>query len=289
MSPLPVVLPVLFLCLHSLLVLVARRERLRWKLRILAVNVVLMTVVLLALVAAVQTAGEPHGLKRVLLLWGPVVFFWWAYLWTRKILHSIYPPGKTIDRFLIDLEERIGQPSLHWARAGNRYLCEFLHLGYNSYFFYTFGLGLYLDLHGRTSSFQAMTFAVMLGYLVSYLLFAVVPAHGPRWALVEEGLIRPDEQQMRGFAITEFTNRIMFGGPALKGGAMPSSHSSTAVVFLVWCWRIWGPEAGIAALLLVLTMWIGSVYGRYHFVLDIIVGGLIGWGAVYVADAVLPA
>ncbi len=289
MSPLPAVLPVIFLILHSLLVIFARRKRRGWKIRILAVNGALVVALLFAVVAAAQTLVEPHGLKRVLLLWGPVVFFWWAYLWTRKILHAIYPPGKTIDRFLIELEDKIGQPSLHWARSGNRYLCEFLHLGYNSYFFYTPALGLYLDLSGQIFRFQAMTFAVMLGYLVSYLLFAVVPAHGPRWALVEEGLVSPGEQRMQGFAITEFTNRVMFGGPALKGGAMPSSHSSTAVVFLVWCWRIWGPDAGIGALILVLTMWLGSVYGRYHFVLDIIVGGLIGWGAICVADAVLRA
>jgi membrane-associated phospholipid phosphatase len=288
MSPLPAWLPIIYLVLHSILVVLARHQTERSKLRILVVNVILLTVFGIILAANSSESAASGGLERVLLLWGPVVFFWWAYLWTRNILNAIHPPGRSIDLFLIRLEERIGQPSLRWAQKGNRILCEILHIGYNSYYLYTLGLGLYLQLSGEISQFQAMTFAVMLGYLVSYITFALIPADGPRWALVERGLMRPEEQRMRGFAVTEFTNRLMFEGPALKGGAMPSSHSSTAVVFLIWCWRIWGPEAGVAALILVLTMWLGSVYGRYHFVLDIIAGGLLGWGAVLVADSLIP-
>ena len=288
MSPLPAWLPIIYLVVHSILVILARHGTVRSKLRVLVVNAILLTVFGIILVSATSRSAEPAGLGRVLLLWGPVVFFWWAYLWTRNILNAIHPPGRSIDLFLIRLEERIGQPSLRWAQKGNRFLCEILHVGYNSYYLYTFALGLYLDLNGETSRFQAMTAAVMLGYLVSYITFALIPADGPRWALVEQGLLSPEEQRMRGFAVTEFTNRLMFEGPALRGGAMPSSHSSTAVVFLIWCWRIGGPEAGIAALILVLAMWLGSVYGRYHFLLDIIVGGLLGLGAVLVADSLIP-
>ncbi len=54
---------------------------------------------------------------------------------------------------------------------------------------------------------------------------------------------------------------------------MPSAHSSTAVIFLMWCWWAWG---GIPATLTVTGVWVGAVYCRYHYVLDIICGAVLG-------------
>ena len=76
-------------------------------------------------------------------------------------------------------------------------------------------------------------------------------------------------------------------GVAHKGGAMPSAHSSTAVVFLVWCWRIWGLGGGSLALVIVAGMWLGAVYGRYHYMMDILAGGLLGVAALILADALV--
>jgi membrane-associated phospholipid phosphatase len=80
--------------------------------------------------------------------------------------------------------------------------------------------------------------------------------------------------------------KIMYG-VAHKGGAMPSAHSSTAVVFLVWCWRIWGWEGGAIALVVVVGMWFGAVYGRYHYMVDILVGGLLGVVALILAETLV--
>ena len=34
-------------------------------------------------------------------------------------------------------------------------------------------------------------------------------------------------------------------------------------------------------------MWFGSVYGRYHYVLDVLCGALLGLAAVWLADSLL--
>ncbi len=65
---------------------------------------------------------------------------------------------------------------------------------------------------------------------------------------------------------------------------MPSSHSSTGLIFMVWACRVWDIEAAVPAVLLVLGMWLGSVYGRYHFVADIIAGSIIGLISILLAD-----
>ena len=287
MSLVPLVLPIIYLMIHSTLVSVSRRIPWRDKARILLINLMLIAgfTILCRLAAPMHQA--PHGWQRILMLWGPVVFFWWAYLWSRHTLTALHRPDVSIDKWLIRIEEHIGQPSLNWARLGNRWSTEFLILFYVTYYFYTPVLGLYLDLSGRTADFQAMTAAVCIGYLVSYAIFALVPAVGPRWSLEAEGLIHRSERRMHGYVVTAATNWLMFDGPALKGGAMPSSHSSTAMVFLIWSWRAGGAAVGSIALVVVLGMWLGAVYGRYHFITDVVAGLLLGVGAVLLMDLLI--
>ena len=287
MSLVPLVLPIVYLAIHALLVGVSRRLTGRDRIRILLTDAALAALFVLLCRFADHLAAAPHGWRRIILLWGPVVFFWWAYLWSRPTLTAVHRPEFRIDPWLIRMEARIGQPSLNWARRGNRWVTEAFVFFYATYYLYTPILGLYLDLSGRTDQFQAMTTAVCLGYLVSYASFALFPAVGPRWSLEEAGLMRADERRMRGYGITAATNWLMFDGPALKGGAMPSSHSSTALVFLVWSWRTGDAVLAAVALPVVLGMCLGAIYGRYHFVSDVLAGLLLGLVAILAADALI--
>jgi hypothetical protein len=223
---------------------------------------------------------------RIFFLWSPIVFFWSAYLWAGHTLTAFHKTGFTYDRMIIRLEERwFGQPSLWWARNRPRWLTELMQFFYFTYFFYTLSLGLYLHIQNRIQEFQTLSFAVLFGYLVSYTFFAITPAEGPRWALVSQGLLPASEQRQRGYWLTSFVEKIMYS-VAHKAGAMPSAHSSTAVVFFVWCWRIWGPEVGILALFVAIGMWLGAVYGRYHYTIDIVVGAVLGAISLILADQV---
>ena len=270
-------LSVAYLVAHSLL-LVLGRQRPEGLTRLLLANAALIVgFVLLSL-----------SDNLFLRLWSPILFFWWAYRWAGHTLNSIHPPEFSLDARLIRLEDRIlGQPSLWWARGKRPWLTELMHSFYFSYYLYTPILGASLYLAGRFQEFEAMAGAVLSAYAISYLCFAVTPTVGPRWAFVEVGLLETSEQRLEGYGVTRLINYIMYHGPALKGGAMPSSHSSTAVVFLVWSWRVWGVWGGVPALVVVAGMWFGSVYGRYHYVLDVVVGALLGLAAVCLADWLL--
>ena len=222
-------------------------------------------------------------------LWLPVLFFWWAYRWSSHTLGAIHPADFSLDLKIIAWEERfLGQPSLWWARRGSPWITEIFHIFYFTYYLYTPVIGIYLCVEDRVREFEAMTFAVLLGYAVCYILFAVTPAVGPRWALVSAGLLDPSEQHLKGYWFTRIILFIMYRGVALKGGALPSAHSSTAVVFLAWCWKLWGLWGGVPALVIVAGMWIGSVYGRYHYVFDILLGALLGIACVALAQVLIP-
>ena len=275
-------LPITYLCVHIGLVIKSRFPRFR------TLGLITTDLALIGLFGSLINWKEwwcstiPGG--RIFFLWAPIIFFWSAYLWAGQTLTAFHKAGFTYDQLIISIEEKwFGQPSLWWARNRPRWLTELMQFFYFTYFFYTISLGIYLHSQNRIQDFQTMSFAVLFGYLVSYTFFAITPAEGPRWALVSHGLLPASEQRQRGFWLTTFVEKIMYG-VAHKGGAMPSAHSSTAVVFLVWCWRISGPEVGIIALVVAVGMWIGAVYGRYHYLIDILAGGILGVFAVILAD-----
>jgi membrane-associated phospholipid phosphatase len=245
-----------------------------------------LAAVFLSLVSLLRSGLLEDRWFRITIYWAPVIFFWWAYLWAGRTLHLYYPKGFSFDQALLRLEDKwFGQPSLRLAlRYDQPWLADILHFFYDSYFLYTFGLGAYLHASGQNRDFQAMTFAVILGYALAYTFFPWFPVKGPRWGLVEAGLLPVSKQRLQGSWITKATNRLMYEGLAHEGAAMPSAHSSTAVIFLIWAWRLWGVGGGIPALIMVVAMAAGAVYGRYHYLLDVLVGGTLGLLCVLAAD-----
>ena len=245
--------------------------------RILATNFSLMVCFVALLVLGEGPPEAGGGWIRFFQLWAPIIFFWWAYKWAGNTLHLFYPADFSWDSVLIRFERKyLGLPSLGWAKGGSRGLTELLHFFYATYYLYTPGLGIYLYARGEFGRFEAMALAVLLGSAICYIFSPFLPVWGPRWALVEAGLLESSEQQLRGYGLTRAINYVMYGGIAHKGGAMPSSHTSTAVVFFFWSAHLWGFWGGVATGVVVVGMGIGAIYGRYHYVSDIGVGMLLG-------------
>lgn len=281
---LPAVLALVYLTGHLLIVLLASR-RLPSKHRLLAMDLALGLFFLALLWGAASYAENQAWGVLFARLWAPILFFWWAYTWAGQVLHAFHPPEFSVDRRIMGWEAKLfRQPSLWLALGRPRWLTELMHFFYASYYLYTPVLGIYLHAHKRFNEFEAMSSAVLIGYAASYLIFSLIPLWGPRWGLLETGQLDPSAQVLKGYWLTNQMNRVMYGGPAHKGGAMPSSHSSTAVVFLIWSWRLWGAEGGALAAVLVAGMWIGSVYGRYHYVIDLLAGAMLGLLGVWAAD-----
>lgn len=260
----------------------APRSRPLWPHAVNAATILLFTA--LAFLGAGSALGE-QPLLLFLRLWLPIVYFWWAYAWAGRTLHFFHPAELSFDRPLITLEERLfGNPALWMARGKASWLNEAMNFFYWSYYFYTPVLGLTLYFVGDTTRFEAMALAVNVGYAICYSIYPWFPLWGPRWALVSEGLLPADEQILEGHTITNFMNGIMWSEAAHKGGAMPSAHSSTCVVFMVWCARIWSIEGLLIGGLVGVGMFVSTVYGRYHYVIDVLVGAAIGLTALWLAD-----
>ncbi|NKB87229.1 MAG: phosphatase PAP2 family protein [Acidobacteria bacterium] len=243
----------------------------------------------LAFIGAGSEWGSSVPMTLVRLI-APIIYYWYAYALAGPTLHIFHPPEFSYDRPLIRAEQRFfGNPSLWLARGRSKALHEFMQFFYWTYFFYIPALGFGLYLQGDLARFEAMAMATSLGYAICYSIYPWYPLWGPRWALVDEGLLPDDEKILPGYFFANFMNRIIWSDTAHKGGAMPSAHSSTCVIFMIWCARVWGTEGIVVGGFIGTFMYISTVYGRYHYIIDVLVGTVIGFLAVYLADLIVLA
>ncbi len=110
--------------------------------------------------------------------------------------------------------------------------------------------------------------AASITFSVSFNLFWLYPIEGPRWHFAS--IYTHD---ITGPFFREMVQYIIHNG-AVHGGAMPSTHTGVALVFLVYLYRLYRPWFYVA-LPIVVGIALGAVYGRFHYISDIIVGAAI--------------
>ena len=62
---------------------------------------------------------------------------------------------------------------------------------------------------------------------------------------------------------------------------------AVCIIFMIWCQRVWGTEGMLVGGAIGIAMFISTVYGRYHYFIDVIIGTAIGLAALFFADALV--
>jgi hypothetical protein len=140
-------------------------------------------------------------------------------------------------------------------------------------------------LKGRESFEQLMT-ATIIVLVLGGFSYAVAPAIGPFIFNQSEfsGLAHQQGVMHWFHAVFIQTNGEYFE-PALftaMPAAMPSLHLANSVVFFLFAWRCFRSLAWLYGLL-VLYFAVEAVGLRWHYLIDIPVGVLLGWGAFRMA------
>ncbi len=181
-----------------------------------------------------------------------------------------------LDPAFIRLEESLlgGQPSLGWSTTWPwPWLHELLQLAYFSY--YVWGFVVLALLLASPAVPAPRRWPAMLAFvrdlsatmLVCYTLYTFFPVWGPKY-------FRAGPVEVEGWIFTRLMRQIHEHG-AILGAAFPSSHVAATLVpwWHAWknvpCLRAW------ATLQLVLVA-MATVYCRYHYVVDVLGGLLLG-------------
>lgn len=217
----------------------------------------------LLLAARLKTGADGW---RGLLRWGyPILLFTFLYEETGYLVHLF--SSRWFDPEVINFEYRLTGtvPSVWLAEHARPWLTEIVMAGYFSYYFIIPLGALVLWGKGKKGDFQRMILSVCIGFFVSYAGFLLFPVEGPRYHIPH--LHPPPVDGPFFYKLVRF----VIDKGAIHGGCMPSSHVAVAVLVLMSLYR--GARGWFWALLpLVTGLAVGTVYGRFHYASDVVVG-----------------
>lgn len=208
-----------------------------------------------------------HALIRLLY---PAAMFTFFYRATGGLMFLL--TDQFLDWQVVTFEKMIlgASPTLYFdAHLLNVWVNEILSLCYFSYYpmLPVFMIAVFLKRHyGVIREFTA---AACLTFFISYLLFSLYPVEGPRWYFADLYV-----NNIEGPLFRPLVEMVIERG-AVHGGAMPSSHTGIALVIMLFCFRYYR-KAGWLLLPVVTGLALGTVWGRFHYASDVMVGAAIG-------------
>jgi len=209
----------------------------------------------------------------------PILLYTFLYAETHKLMH-MFVPGY-LDAHAIAADQVLFgcQPSRtlmqslpHW------WVSEPLYLAYFSYYLMVFGvaLGLYACKRER---FPRYVTVVSFVFYVCYLIFIILPVLGPYDLAViatqagPQALIGPHHvpASVAAGPFYKLMTLVYRVAEPRGGGAFPSSHVAVAITTLCFTWT-WLRRLRWVHLALVVLLAVATVYGGYHYVVDVIAG-----------------
>lgn len=163
------------------------------------------------------------------------------------------PPGEWLHRY-----------SVPW-------FSELLEFGYFTFYpLYPIVAGVLWAWRSRpqfSGAFRRLTDSLSVGYAVCYASYLLFPTRSPSH---NSGLTSPAEGGPFHHLVQLFQRHA-----GVHGNAFPSAHIMMAFAVLIFTVR-YLPRLTPWLLICVLLMCFGAVYDGYHYLLDVIAGGLLG-------------
>ena len=174
---------------------------------------------------------------------------------------------KTYDDWFINFEKKYFLPVMIFHdnnKGASRILSEFLHGCYLSFFLLIFGVPLYFYINQNYSAFYQCSFANLLLLLSCFMTHGLIPVEGPR-----NIFDKITDHRSHGLFF-RLVHKVLADG-STPGTAFPSGHAGLAfiVIFMTYSLDI---KLFYFILPIGLGLVISTVYGRFHYVIDVIIG-----------------
>lgn len=238
---------------------------------------------------------ENFSLLKLFRYWYTVPLILFIFKQVYWIIYYVKPAD--IDSTLISIDYRIfGVNPTHWAfQFANPFLTEFLQIIYVYYYIMILVYGLELYLWKRYPEYKYALFIIVTGFYISYIVYMIYPAVGPRFTLHEfysinkelPGLFLTDK--IRGFL--DFCESIPAGvlNPITftQRDAMPSAHISLAILIAYLSRKI-KSRSFYFYLPYCFLMAAATIYLRYHYVIDLAAGAVVAVITIMIGKLVFP-
>lgn len=256
----------------------------------------LVNVAVSLLIVALAWAAET---KKTRLLVG--LHRWYCYpivLFVFKELHLMVQPIHPVDydRLFISIDRWMFgiNPTELLYQFSHPVVTEILQVGYFSYYLLFIILGVEIYRRFPVKEFDRAAFMIVYGFYLSYLGYFLLPAVGPRFVLHEFSQINTE---LPGLFFTETLRAIIDAGESIprnipnpvdfvQRDVFPSGHTQLTLIVLVQAFQ---RKLNSRWLLLSLgtLLIIGTVYLRYHYVIDVIAGVMFCWITLWTGERII--
>jgi membrane-associated phospholipid phosphatase len=205
--------------------------------------------------------------------WYPLPLYIFFFEELQGLVHAIFPGW--FDRWLIQFDFNLAgvHPSVWLARFANPALNDAMQFAYMTYFLFLVTLPAILYFEKDFVAFWTVMTATALAHYSVYVIAILFPVESPYFSLASL-----HSKPLAGGTFTATIELIERYG-RVHGAAFPSAHVAGSVVAILAA-RRYKPWLFWICLPFFAAMCIATVYGRYHYVADVIAGiavGAIGW------------
>ncbi len=250
-----------------------------------AYNLILLNIMISIGIISVATAASKfnagnlfHLFRRIYIV--PVIFL--IYSQVQHYIRVVNP--QLYDDILIRWDHWLfGVNPTQWlGKFSNPFLTEYLQLCYILYFFMPLAHGIEIHFKGSDAKFMTFSAIVLFTFYLSYLLYFIFPAIGPRFTLHDFQMLNYD---LPGIFLTDIFRKLLDLGSSIQAGSvltpaivnrdcMPSGHTMVTLINIILAFRFKSAFRWVFAILGG-SLIISTVYLRYHYVVDVLAGFLL--------------
>jgi membrane-associated phospholipid phosphatase len=201
--------------------------------------------------------------------WYPHLFFLYCFEQLAFLMKLYTPVWQDAKLIALDYWLTGVHPAIWLEQFATPARNEFIQFAYLTYFVYLVILGGVLYYRREWHAYWSVMTYSMVGYSIGYVIAVFFPIESP-WFSMAGAWHAP----LSGGPFTATINFIEHFG-RVRGAAFPSEHvaGSVAALWGAWKFRRW---LFWVMLPLAAAMCLSTVYGRYHYVVDVFAGIITG-------------
>ena len=229
---------------------------------------------------AAAARNSEHAALVALWHWYPLGLFLFFFEELHYLVHLVFPGW--FDSWLIRFDYALfgAHPTVWLEQFASPGRNDLMQLAYMTYYLFPIVLGGVLYRRRELRAFWAIFTGTAAAYYIGYAVSILFPIEGPYHTLAVLQQVK-----LEGGVLTSAINWIESFG-RVHGAAFPSAHVSGSFVALLGAWNYASARRGEPAggsrwlfwtfLPFFLLMLVATVYGRYHYVADVLAGLLVG-------------
>jgi membrane-associated phospholipid phosphatase len=201
--------------------------------------------------------------------WYPLPLYIFLFEELGGLVHAIFPGW--LDRWFIAFDYNFAgvHPSAWLARFASPALNDSMQFAYMTYFLYLVLLPALLYFKRERAAFWTVMASTAIAHYSVYVVAILLPVESPYYSLAPLHL-----PALPGSYCTALIDLIERFG-RVHGAAFPSAHVAGSMVAMLASWRyrrwlFW------VCLPFFASMCVATVYGRYHYVADVLAGLAVG-------------